>query len=82
LEAWRYQRGPLHEGAAWSYRSLMNGRDVSGSAATPTPQLMKKEFEYLNLLGIKAFKIRDRNNQVEKACFALKEGRKYGIDYT
>ena len=47
---------------------------------SPTPQLMKKEFEYLNSLGIKAFKIRARNNQVEKACFALKEGRKYGIE--
>ncbi len=35
LEAWRYQRGPLHEGAAWTYRSPMNGRDLSGGAATP-----------------------------------------------
>ena len=35
LEAWRYQRGPLHEGAAWTYRSLMNGQRLSGSAATP-----------------------------------------------
>ncbi|GAG23715.1 unnamed protein product, partial [marine sediment metagenome] len=26
LEAWGYQRGPLHEGAAWTYRSMMNGR--------------------------------------------------------
>ena len=47
---------------------------------SPTPELMKKEFEYLNTLGIKAFKIRTRNNQVEKARFALREGRKYGIE--
>jgi len=47
---------------------------------SPTPELMKKEFEYLNTLGIKAFKIRARNNQVEKAQFALREGRKYGIE--
>jgi L-alanine-DL-glutamate epimerase-like enolase superfamily enzyme len=47
---------------------------------SPTPELMKKEFEYLNTLGIKAFKIRARNNQVEKARFALREGRKYGIE--
>jgi formylglycine-generating enzyme required for sulfatase activity len=35
LEAWGYQRGPLHEGAAWTYRSMMNGRRVSGGAAYP-----------------------------------------------
>ncbi len=47
---------------------------------SPTPELMKKEFEYLNILGIKSFNIRTRNNQVEKARFALREGRKYGIE--
>ncbi len=35
LEAWRYQRGPLHEGGAWTYRSLMNGRRISGGSAYP-----------------------------------------------
>jgi len=35
LEAWGYQRGPLHEGAAWTYRSLMNGRRISGGSAYP-----------------------------------------------
>ena len=35
LEAWRYQRGPLHEGAAWTYRSLMNGQRICGGSATP-----------------------------------------------
>jgi len=35
LEAWRYQRGPLHEGAAWTYRSMMNGRSIDGGGATP-----------------------------------------------
>ena len=35
LEAWGYQRGPLHEGAAWTYRSLMDGRRISGGSAYP-----------------------------------------------
>ncbi len=35
LESWGYQRGPLHEGAAWTYRSLMSGRRVSGGGAYP-----------------------------------------------
>ena len=35
LEAWRYQRGPLHEGAAWTYRSRMNGFRICGGNATP-----------------------------------------------
>jgi len=35
LEAWGYQRGPLHEGGAWTYRSLMNGRRISGGSAYP-----------------------------------------------
>ena len=35
LEAWGYQRGPLHEGAAWTYRSLMNGRRICGGSAYP-----------------------------------------------
>ena len=35
LEAWGYQRGPLHEGAAWTYRSLMDGRRISGGGAYP-----------------------------------------------
>jgi len=47
---------------------------------SPSPELLKKEFEYLNSLGINIFKIRARKNQVEKARFALKEGLKYGIE--
>jgi formylglycine-generating enzyme required for sulfatase activity len=35
LEAWGYARGPLHEGAAWTYRSLMDGRRISGGSAYP-----------------------------------------------
>jgi len=35
LEAWGYQRGPLHEGAAWTYRAMMDGRRVSGGGAYP-----------------------------------------------
>jgi len=35
LEAWRYQRGPLHEGAAWTYRARMDGRRICGGAACP-----------------------------------------------
>lgn len=62
-------------------RKAKNTIKLYGSGGdSPSPELLKKEFEYLNTLGINLFKIRARNNQVEKARFALKEGRKHGIE--
>lgn len=45
----------------------------SGGDST-SPQFMDKEFDYMNSLGIKYFKIRARKDQVNKAVYALTKG--------
>ena len=78
LEAWRYQRGPLHEGAAWTYRSLMNGRRISGGSAYPgIPRTDLNPMECVT--WDKAMEYCKKITDAERAAGRLPEGYVYRL---
>jgi formylglycine-generating enzyme required for sulfatase activity len=78
LEAWGYQRGPLHEGAAWTYRSLMNGRRISGGSAYP--KIARTDLNPMECVTWdKAMLFCKRITDAERAAGRLPEGYVYRL---
>ena len=78
LEAWGYQRGPLHEGAAWTYRSLMNGRRISGGSAYP--QIPRTDLNPMECVTWdKAMDYCKKITDIERAAGRLPKGYVYRL---
>jgi formylglycine-generating enzyme required for sulfatase activity len=74
LEAWRYQRGPLHEGAAWTYRSMMNGRNIA------TPNIPRTDLNPMECVTwAKAMVFCKRITDQERAADRLPKGYVYRL---
>jgi L-alanine-DL-glutamate epimerase-like enolase superfamily enzyme len=57
-----------------------NTIELYGSGGdSSNPEFMDKEFDYLDTLGIKFFKIRARNNQIKKAAYVFQKARQKDI---
>jgi formylglycine-generating enzyme required for sulfatase activity len=78
LEAWGYQRGPLHEGAAWTYRSLMNGRRISGGSAYP--KIARTDLNPMECVTWdKAMEFCGKLTAIERAAARLPKGYVYRL---
>jgi formylglycine-generating enzyme required for sulfatase activity len=74
LEAWRYQRGPLHEGAAWTYRSMMNGRNIA------TPNIPRTDLNPMECVTwAKAMLFCKKITDKERAADRLPKGYVYRL---
>jgi formylglycine-generating enzyme required for sulfatase activity len=74
LDAWRYQRGPLHEGAAWTYRSTMNGRNIA------TPNIPRTDLNPMECVTwAKAMLFCKKITDKERAADRLPKGYVYRL---
>jgi len=74
----KYLGIPVYELFGGAFSNSIEVYGSGGDSGTPAGGLI--EFDYLEKLKINHFKIRAQTNQVNKAVWYLKEGKKRGID--
>jgi formylglycine-generating enzyme required for sulfatase activity len=77
-KSWRYQRGPLHHGAAWTYRRKAGGENVyADNAAVGTPRTDLNPMECVS--WDRAVEFCSKLTEIEKKAGRLPKGYVYRL---